>query len=122
MRLVAGIALLALAASGFAQTTSTPSAAPAAGSRQAGGARVDAVVPIPPTEHERLHFFGRRDHHLVPGTVTIDKAPYLCDVDGQRFNDEDAFVAHLRRTHHLASDDIPDLLVVRDGQVHFVGK
>src|ERR1051326_1074061 len=48
---------------------------------------IDVIVPVAPIEHERLHWFGRRDHHLVPGTVTIDGAPYLCDVDGKRFTD-----------------------------------
>ena len=83
---------------------------------------VDVVVPVAPTEHERLHYFGRRDHHLVPGTVTINGAPYVCDVDGRRFTDRDAFVAHLRATHGAPAARIPDLLVVRDGRVHFVGK
>src|SRR5438132_14247054 len=40
---------------------------------------VEAIVPVPPTEHQRVHYFGRRHHHLVPGTVTINGAAYLCD-------------------------------------------
>jgi hypothetical protein len=83
--------------------------------------RVDAVVPIPPTEHERLHWFGRRHHHLVPGTVTIDHPAYACDLDGKTFRDEDDFVAHLRAAHRVPPAKIPDLLLVRDGRVHFVG-
>src|SRR6266496_377304 len=59
---------------------------------------VEAIVPVPPTEHQRLHYFGRRrHHHLVPGTVTINGAAYICDLDGKRFVDRDAFVAHLAR-------------------------
>lgn len=122
VRLAAGVVAVAFAAAAFAQT-GAPSDAAAPGTRgQSGGPRVDAIVPIPPTEHERLHFFGRRDHHRVPGTVTINKPPYVCDVEGLRFGDRDTFVAHLRSRHRLASADIPDLLVVHDGQVHFIGK
>ena len=79
-------------------------------------------MPLPPYEHERLHYFGRRHHHLVPGTVTINGAPYVCDPDGRRFTDRDAFVAHLRTAHHAPPERIPDLLLVRDGRVHFVGE
>lgn len=82
---------------------------------------VDAVVPIPPYEHERLHWFGRRHHHLVPGTVTINRRPYVCDLDGRRFRERDDFVAHLRTAHRLAAADIPERLQVRDGVVHFIG-
>ena len=82
---------------------------------------VDAIVPVPPTEHERLHWFGRRGHHLVPGTVTIDRAPYVCDLDRKTFRTEEDFVAHLRTAHHAPPAAIPDLVVVRDGQVHFIG-
>ncbi len=83
---------------------------------------VEAIVPVPPTEQQRLHYFGRRHHHLVPGTVTINGAAYICDLDGKRFVDRDVFVAHLRTAHHTAPARIPDLLLVRDGRVHFVGE
>jgi len=59
---------------------------------------------------------------LVPGTVTINGAAYICDLDGKRFVDRDAFVAHLRTPHHTALARIPDRLLVRDGRVHFVGE
>ncbi len=85
-------------------------------------ADVDVIVPVPPFEHQRLHYFGRRDHHLVPGTVTINGAPYVCDLDRRRFSDRDRFVAHLRTAHHAAPERIPDQLVVLDGRVHFVGE
>lgn len=84
--------------------------------------RVEAIVPIEPREHERLHWFGRRDHHVVPGTVTINASPYACDLDQRRFRERDDFVAHLRVAHHADVDRIPDLLVVRDGVVHFTGE
>jgi len=83
---------------------------------------VEAIVPIPPTEHQCLHYFGRRHDHLVPGTVTINGAAYICDLDGKRFVDRDAFVARLRTAHHTASARIPALLLVRDGRVHIVGE
>ncbi|HZP40467.1 MAG TPA: hypothetical protein VFD84_03035 [Candidatus Binatia bacterium] len=114
MRVAAGLLAVAFAAIAFAEG--------AAPSTPARGPRVEAAIPLPPTGHERLRFFGGRDHHLVPGTVTIDKPPYVCDVDGRGFGERDAFVAHLRIRHRLASADIPDRLVVRDGQVHFIGK
>jgi hypothetical protein len=82
--------------------------------------RVDAIVPVPPTEHQRLHYFGRRDHHLVPGTVTIDRAPYVCDADGKQFTDRDAFVAHIRGAHRVPRARIHDRLVVHGDAVHFV--
>ena len=83
--------------------------------------QVDAVVPVPPYEHERLHYFGRRYHHLIPGTVTIGKTPYVCDRDEQRFGTQDDFVAHLRIAHHVPPETIPEELLVRDGEVHFIG-
>jgi hypothetical protein len=84
--------------------------------------RVDAIVPVPPTEHHRLYWFGRRQHHLVPGVVTIDALPYVCDLDAKEFGDRDRFVAHLHEAHRTPSARIPDLLLVRDGRVHFVGE
>src|SRR2546425_1393539 len=54
---------------------------------------------------------GRRHHLLVPGTVTINGTPYICDLDSERFVDCDAFVAHLRTAHHTAPARIPDLLL-----------
>jgi len=112
MRLVVVLALLlgAIAARGDGPDQS--------GRRQPD---VDVVVPVDPHEHERLHWFGRRGHHLVPGTVTIDKEPYRCDVDKLRFRKEDEFIAHLRTAHRVPEDAIPETLVVRDGLVHFVG-
>lgn len=79
------------------------------------------VIPVEPREHDRLQWFGRQDHHVVPGTVTIDKAPYVCDAHDRRFRDKDAFVAHLRADHGLRPDEIPDRLVVLKGVVHFSG-
>ena len=57
--------------------------------------------------------------HLLPGTVTINGAAYICDLDGKRFVGRDAFVTHLRTAHRTALARIPDLLLVRDGRVHF---
>ena len=98
-------------------------AAVAIGDDRSDRPRVEAVVPVPPTEHERVYYFGRRYHHLVPGTVTIDRPPYVCDLDGRTFGDEDDFVAHLRTAHRALPEAIPDQLVVHhDGRVHFIGK
>jgi hypothetical protein len=83
---------------------------------------VEAFVPVDPYEHERLHYFGRRDRHVVPGTVTINAKPYVCDLDQRRFRERDDFVAHLRAVHRARVERIPDLLVVRDGIVHFIGE
>ena len=83
---------------------------------------LDIVVPIDPREHERLHWFGRRDHHLVPGTVTINRAPYRCDAHRRQFEDRDRFVAHLQAIHGGPAEQIPDALVVRGGVVHFSGE
>ena len=87
---------------------------------RAGDVHVDAFVPVDPTEHERLHFFDGRDHHLVPGTVSIDGRPYVCDPDGKSFKGQDEFVAHLRSTHRMNPDDIPDRIAVYGGKVHFI--
>jgi len=87
-----------------------------------GSPAVDAIVPVPPHEHQRLHYFGRRHHHLVPGTVTIDHDAYVCDLDGRHFGERDEFIAHLRTVHRTPAARIPDQLLVRDGRVHFVGQ
>jgi hypothetical protein len=86
----------------------------------AGGVGVDAIVPVDPHEHERLHFFDGSRHHLVPGAVSIDGKPYVCDADGKSFGGQDDFVAHLRSVHKVAPAAIPDRIVVRDGKVHFI--
>jgi len=78
----------------------------------AAGAGVEAWVPVDPYEHERLHYFGRRDHHLVPGTVTINAKPYVCDLDQRRFREREDFVAHLRAVHRAPAERIPDLLAL----------
>ena len=117
MRLLAATFLLAFAAS-LAVADDKPSDPQAS---RAAAPHVDVVVPVDPYEHERLHFFGRQDHHLVPGTVTINAAPYVCDVDRRRFRDRDAFLLHLRIVHHAHNDVIPERLGVLDGQVHYLG-
>jgi len=113
--------MLVLAAVISSAADDSPSAGTSPGNSSARP-RVDAVVPIPPTEHERVYYFGRPDHHLVPGTVTIDADPYICDAHRLRFKDRDDFVAHLRTAHGLPPEAIPEQLQVRDGRVHFVGK
>jgi hypothetical protein len=65
---------------------------------------VEVVVPIAPHD-PGVQWFGRRDHHAVPGTVTIDTRPYRCDVEGKSFDDREAFVAHKGRPSHAAGTD-----------------
>src|SRR5436190_23831084 len=60
--------------------------------------------------------------HLVPGTATINGMGYICDLDGKRFTDRDVFVAHLRTAHHTAPARIPELLLMDDGRIHFLGE
>jgi hypothetical protein len=83
------------------------------------GPDVDVVLPVEPREHERLQWFGRRGHHLVPGTVTINRAPYVCEVEGGEFRQRDEFVAHLRLVHGVAVEEIADAVVLTDGQIRF---
>lgn len=94
-----------------------------AGDRRHGRGRpdVDVFVPVDPYEHERLYWSDGRDHHALPGTVTINGSPYICDPDGTRFEDRDAFLYHLRRAHGVDPARVSELLMVRDGRVHFVG-
>ena len=87
-----------------------------------GRVDLDVVVPIDPHEHERMHWFGRRDHHVVPGTVTINRAPYVCDAHQREFRTRDGFVGHLLKGHGLSIEQIPDALVVLRGVVHFLGE
>lgn len=47
---------------------------------------------------------------------------YICDLDGKRFTDRDVFVAHLRTAHHTAPARIPELLLMDDGRIHFLGE
>ena len=87
---------------------------------RAGDVDVDAFVPVEPREHERLHFFDGRDHHLVPGTVSIDGRPYVCDPDRKTFRDRDEFVAHIRSAHRVDPRDIYDRIAVYGGKAHFI--
>lgn len=93
-----------------------------AGDGRRGRDGLDVLVPLDPHEHERLHWFDRRDHHLVPGTVTVNRAPYVCDVEGTEFRRRDAFVAHLRLVHRVPPDRIRELVVLTGGQVRFPGE
>jgi hypothetical protein len=79
---------------------------------------VEVIVPLPPYDTQELHYPARRDP--VPGTVTINRAPYRCDPDGKRFNDRAALVAHVRTVHGTPPEDIARHLHVRDGIVHYI--
>ncbi len=85
-------------------------------------ADVDVLVPVPIAPRDPgVQWFGRRDHHAVPGTVTINAPPYRCDVEGTSFSDREAFVAHIRAVHRTPPAKIADHVVVEDGRVHFIG-
>jgi hypothetical protein len=94
----------------------------AAAGERGSDSSVDVIVPVVPEEHQRLHYFDRRQHHPLPGTVTINKAPWVCDLDGKRYRDRDEFIAHVRTAHRTRANEIADRIVVRDGVVHFVGE
>jgi hypothetical protein len=81
---------------------------------------VDVLVPLPPYPPNRLEWFDGRLHHVVPGAVSIDGEPYVCDVDGKRFKDGDSFAIHLVSVHHVPAERIPERILLRDGIVHFV--
>ena len=113
MRLVAFVAGILLAAAAGAGGSD--------GRRPRQDRNVDVFVPVDPSEHERLHWFDGRPHGLVPRVISVNRAPYVCDADRQRFGTEDDFVYHLRRAHKLAWEEIPPRLIVHEGQVHYLG-
>ncbi len=80
---------------------------------------LDIVVPVDPRPHEDVYWFGGTSHHAVPGTVAIDRDPYVCDLDGGRFRSSEALVAHAVGRHGVAAADIGDRLVAVDGVLHF---
>jgi hypothetical protein len=107
-------------------------AATLAGPAAAGGwgrvrPDVDVLVPFDPYQQPNggqnggTQWFGGGPHVDIPGTVTIDANPYVCDVDGKQFAKRDQFILHIRVVHHLAPNQIPDALMVVDHRVHFVG-
>jgi hypothetical protein len=84
---------------------------------------LDVIVPIDPHEHERVYWFAHPERRVVlPGTVTINGAGYVCDVDRRRFRRQDEFIAHLRLVHHVPAEQIADVVVLTGGQVHFRGE
>jgi hypothetical protein len=85
-----------------------------------GRPEVTVIVPAPLPAAEGSPDEAYR--RLIPGTVTIGGAPYVCDVDEQRFTERDAFAAHLRGVHRTPVEQIPGRLLVLEGQVHFVAE
>jgi hypothetical protein len=88
------------------------------------GVRVYTYVPAPANVygHPDVYFYGR-DRIEVPGAVTINAPPYVCDLDEATFGDKLAFVAHLRTTHSARLREAASPFVVSPrGQVHFVGQ
>ena len=89
------------------------------------GADPYVYVPVPPpAEPYRdpgVQFFGR-NRVEVPGAVTVNAAPYICDLDRRTFDDKQSFVAHLKAAHGSALSEAADPFVVDAGQVHFTGR
>ena len=86
------------------------------------GADVWVPTPIYPYEHEWMYWKHRSPKDLVPGTVSINGSPYVCDLDGEKFDDADRFVAHLRVRQQVPPDLIRDVLVAVDGVYHYTGE
>jgi len=91
-----------------------------AGDRRRFDNDLEIFVPIDPHEHERVYWFAHPERRVVlPGTVTINKAGYVCDIDDRRFSRQQEFIAHLRLVHGIPADQIADMVVLTDGQVHY---
>src|SRR5436309_12885529 len=80
----------------------------AAADDRAPSPRVEAIVAVPPTEHQRLHYFGRRHHHLVPGTVTINGATSTASASST------ATPSWRTSARRASPARMPGLLLVRD--------
>ena len=82
-------------------------------------------VPVPPPtdsyQDQGVRFFGR-NRVEVPGAVTVNLPPYVCDLDGRAFDDKQSFVVHLKTTHGSELRESADPFVVDAGQVHFTGR
>ncbi|MCW5889638.1 MAG: hypothetical protein KIT14_03715 [bacterium] len=115
------VALLVVAATTSADPGGRrPSRPPGPGPGYGNG--LDIWVPIDPYEHERTWFMHRSDRSLVPPAVSIDRDPYVCDLDQRRFADRERFVAHLRGEHGIPRDDIRRGIYQVDGLVHFAAE
>jgi len=97
-------------------------AEPAHRGRDRGRADVDVIVPLDPGQYGGTWWPHRNDRRLVPPTVSIGDAPYVCDLDALTFATRDAFVAHLRGEHLVEPARIPELLYRTEGEVHFTGE
>jgi len=106
----------------IAALVAPPSAAawPDGGSRDPRPEVWVGVPAVAPTPGVTFPFGGA--HHEVPGVVAVNRPPYYCEVHAHAFRERSAFLAHLRRRHHLAEGEARPNLVVDDGQVRYVGK
>jgi hypothetical protein len=84
-------------------------------------AKVYTYVPPPEEIYGRQgpYFYGK-ERIEVPGTVAVNKPPYVCDLDEKTFKAKAAFLGHLQVKHGglLRRNRAP--FVVYEGQVHFV--
>ena len=86
------------------------------------GVRTDLFIEIPLEYSTDVIFPFGGSHHTVPGTVTINRAPYYCVKHAQAFRARPDFVEHLRTVHGLTDDEIPAaVLVDRGQQVRYLG-
>jgi hypothetical protein len=83
--------------------------------------RADLFVEVPLDHETGVAFPFGGSHHAVPGVVSINRAPYYCRVHARSFRDRAAFVEHLSVKHGLTDAEIPDMVIVRDNQVRYVG-
>jgi hypothetical protein len=94
---------------------------PRAERRSDGDVSVYTYVPPPAygASGSGVYFYGQQRIE-IPGANTIDKSPYVCTLDGERFREKGAFAAHLKTKHRNALAASVDPFVVDDGQVQFI--
>lgn len=83
---------------------------------------IDVVVPIDPQGRGQVEWFGRQERGRVPGTVTINRPGYVCDVDRRTFSRREDFLDHLEQAHKVPQDRLEQSVTVVRGQVHFTGR
>jgi hypothetical protein len=90
--------------------------------RSGGNVRTDLFIEVPFDNYRTgvVFPFGGA-HHVVPGVVAVNHAPYYCAAHARAFRERMKFVAHLRTRHGLQNADIPAAVLVDGGQVRYIG-
>jgi len=90
--------------------------------RSQGNVRTDLFIEVPLDHYPTgvVFPFGGT-HHVVPGVVAVNHAPYYCVPHARAFRERMKFVAHLRTRHGLEDADIPAAVLVDGGQVRYIG-